>query len=48
MRNLFKNIGYKLYLKQQTGSKRISFSYIPNRMEVYDGFGIRDQKSLYF
>ncbi|QWT87083.1 hypothetical protein KBP46_04265 [Chryseobacterium sp. PCH239] len=31
MRNLFKNIGYKLYLKQQTGSKRISFSYIPNQ-----------------
>ncbi|PXW09775.1 thymidylate kinase [Chryseobacterium sp. CBTAP 102] len=31
MRNLFKNTGYKLYLKQQSGSKRISFSYIPNQ-----------------
>ncbi|SIS70942.1 Thymidylate kinase [Chryseobacterium ureilyticum] len=30
MNNLFKNTGYKLYVKQQEGSKKISFSYIPN------------------
>ncbi|RNA61976.1 hypothetical protein D1631_08525 [Chryseobacterium nematophagum] len=30
MKNLFRNTGYKLFTQPQMGSKKISFSYIPN------------------
>ncbi|CAA7195210.1 nucleoside/nucleotide kinase family protein [Chryseobacterium potabilaquae] len=30
MKNLFRNTGYRLFTKQEMGSKKISFSYIPN------------------
>jgi thymidylate kinase/uncharacterized protein YerC len=30
MKNIFKNTGYRLFTKQQPGSVKISFSYIPN------------------